>query len=280
MELLGIFVTKRLLKLRSKSMAIGTALVTGATSGIGEAFTRLLADKGYDLILVARDESRLKERADSLTTKYGIKAEVLRADLTNFADCEIIEARLRSETSPISVLINNAGFGINKAFTVSEIKAETELLDVLVRAPMRFMHAVLPGMKARNSGTIINVSSVASWIAGGTYSAAKSYLTVISESLHTELSGTKVIVSALCPGFTRTEFHQRGRMKMGGLPKFMWLDSEKVVAESWRSAQNGKAISVPGWQYVILSFITRFGPRPMIRKIGMNVRVKQRERAK
>ncbi|MBU6243517.1 MAG: SDR family NAD(P)-dependent oxidoreductase, partial [Acidobacteria bacterium] len=118
-------------------MAIGTALVTGATSGIGESFTRLLARKGYDVILVARDENRLKGRATALTANFGIKTEVIRADLTNLKDCEKIEMRLRSETSPISVLINNAGFGINKAFTASDISIETELLDVLVRAPMR-----------------------------------------------------------------------------------------------------------------------------------------------
>jgi short-subunit dehydrogenase len=122
----------------------------------------------------------------------------------------------------------------------------------------------------------VNVSSVASWIAGGTYSAAKSYLTVLTESLHTELRSTKVKISALCPGFTRTEFHQRGRMKMKGLPNFMWLSAEQVVEKSWRDANAGKVISIPGWQYLILSSISRFGPRPMVRRIGMNVRKKQR----
>ena len=132
------------------------------------------------------------------------------------SDCEIVENRLRDHANPIEVLINNAGFGINKAFTASELSDESALLDVLVRAPMRAMHAVLPVMKSRGSGTIINVSSVAGWIAGGTYSAAKSYLTVLTESLHTELRGTGIKISALCPGFTRTEFHQRGQMKMTG----------------------------------------------------------------
>jgi hypothetical protein len=131
-------------------------------------------------------------------------------------------------------------------------------------------------MKERNSGTIVNVSSVASWIAGGSYSAAKSYLTVLTESLHTELRPTKVKISALCPGFTRTEFHERGRMKMNGLPNFMWLSAEKVVRKSWRDVNAGKVISIPGWQYLILSSISRFGPRPMVRRIGMNVRKKQR----
>jgi short-subunit dehydrogenase len=131
-------------------------------------------------------------------------------------------------------------------------------------------------MKKRNSGTIVNVSSVASWIAGGSYSAAKSYLTVLTESLHTELRPTKVKISALCPGFTRTEFHERGRMKMNGLPNCMWLSAETVVNKSWRDVNAGKVISIPGWQYLILSSISRFGPRPMVRRIGMNVRKKQR----
>jgi len=138
------------------------------------------------------------------------------------------------------------------------------------------MHAALPGMKQRNSGTIINVSSVAGWITGGSYSAAKSYLTVLSESLHTELRNTNVVVHALCPGFTRTEFHQRGGMKMGGLPKWLWLSADVVVADAWKAAKSGKAISVPGRIYKLISFITRFGPRPLIRKTGMNVRVRQR----
>jgi short-subunit dehydrogenase len=178
----------------------------------------------------------------------------------------------------IEVLINNAGFGINKAFSVSDVNAEQQLLDVLVRTPMRLMHTVIPQMKERNSGSIINVSSVAGWIAGGTYSASKSYLTVLSESLHTEMSGTGVKISALCPGFTRTEFHERGRMRMNGLPEFMWLSADRVVMQAWKENQNGKVLSVPGWQYLLLSSVSRFGPRPLVRKLGMNVRVRQRQK--
>jgi short-subunit dehydrogenase len=131
-------------------------------------------------------------------------------------------------------------------------------------------------MKARNSGTVINVSSVACFIAGGTYSASKSYLTVLSESLHTELLGTGVKICALCPGFTRTEFHQRGRMKMKGLPEFMWLDSDQLVATAWSDAQSGKAVSVPGWQYKLLVGVIFSTPRRFVRKIGMNLRKRQR----
>ncbi len=250
------------------------ALVTGATAGIGESFTRLLAQNGYNLVLVARDLPRLQERATAFESKFDISTVVLQADLSTDEGCSMIEQYIRD--NQIDVLINNAGFGINKAFTVSQLDAEQALLDVLVRTPMRLMHVALPGMKERDKGVIINVSSVAGWIAGGTYSAAKSYLTVLSESLHTELTGTKVKVSALCPGFTRTEFHQRGRMSMKGLPGFMWLNADKLVEQSWKDAVNGKAVSVPGWQYQLLTFVMRYAPRPMVRKIGMNVRIKQR----
>jgi short-subunit dehydrogenase len=142
---------------------------------------------------------------------------------------------------------------------------------------MRLMHVALPLMKARNSGIIINVSSVAGYIAGGTYSAAKSYLTVLSESLNTELSATNVKISALCPGFTRTEFHQRGKMSMKGLPNFMWLNSDRLVEQSWHDALKGKAVSVPGWQYKLLVLIVETMPRSIVRKVGMNMRAKQRK---
>ena len=250
------------------------AFVTGATAGIGESFTRLLASKGYNIALVARDEARLHERAAGLREKYGIQTFVLPADLATKSGVKSVEKYIQSYE--IEVLINNAGFGINKAFTVSDLGDEQDLLNVLVRAPMRLMHVILPGMKERKSGTIINVSSVAGFIAGGTYSAAKSYLTVLSESLNTELKGSGVIVSALCPGFTRTEFHQRGRMKMKGLPSFMWLNADKLVAQSWKDAQAHQPVSVPGWQYKLLVAIVSIAPRSFVRQIGMNVRKKQR----
>ncbi len=251
------------------------ALVTGATAGIGESFTRLLAKNGYNIILVARDLPRLQERARALETKFEISTVVIQADLSTDAGCLMIENYIAN--NQIDVLINNAGFGINKAFTLSQIDIEEQLLSVLVRTPMRLMHVALVGMKARNKGVIINVSSVAGWIAGGTYSASKSYLTVLSESLHTELATTNVKICALCPGFTRTEFHERGRMSMKGLPRFMWLNSDTLVATAWKHGVSGKAVSVPGWQYQLLTFVIRNAPRSMVRTIGMNVRVKQRK---
>jgi short-subunit dehydrogenase len=250
------------------------ALVTGATAGIGESFTRLLAAKGFNLILVARDEARLHERAAGLKENFGAESVVIVADLATEAGCAKVEDYIRA--NEIEVLINNAGFGINKAFTMSDLAKEEEVLKVLVRTPMRLMHVALPAMKERNSGIVINVSSVASFIAGGAYSASKAYLTVLSESLSTELSATNIKVSALCPGFTRTEFHQRGRMKMAGLPNFMWLNSDVLVAKAWKDAISGKPVSIPGWQYKTLVGVISLVPRAIVRRLGMNLRVKQR----
>lgn len=251
------------------------ALVTGATAGIGESFTRLLAENNYNVVLVARDLPRLQERAQGLEAKYQVQTHCIQADLSTDAGCSEVERYIAN--NQIDVLINNAGFGINKAFTVSELEEEQKLLDVLVRTPMRLMHAALPLMKQRDRGVVINVSSVAGFIAGGTYSASKSYLTVLTESMHTELAGTNVKISALCPGFTRTEFHQRGRMSMKGLPSFMWLDSDELVAQAWRDALKGEAISIPGWQYRLLVFVIQRLPRSIVRKVGMSMRRKQRK---
>jgi short-subunit dehydrogenase len=251
------------------------ALVTGATSGIGESFTRLLAENNYNIVLVARDMPRLQERARELEAKFRVETHIIQADLSTDAGCAVVEQYIAN--NQVDVLINNAGFGLNKAFTISDLDAEQQMFNVLIRTPMRLMHVALPLMKQRNKGVIINVSSVAGYIAGGSYSAAKSYLTVISESLHTELAGTNIRISALCPGFTRTEFHQRGRMSMKGLPSFMWLDSDKLVAKAWSDALKGEAVSIPGWQYQLLVFVIQTLPRSIIRKVGMNLRAKQRK---
>lgn len=255
---------------------MATALVTGASSGIGLAYARLLASEGFDLVIVARDLPRLNKLAKELSKVNKIKVQTLKADLTKPAQLAKVESRLANKVNPIAVLINNAGFGIKQSFIDSDLKREQELLDVLVTAPMRLTHAVLPTMIKQNNGIIVNVSSIASWIAGGTYSAAKSYLTVFSEYLNNELKGTKIKVSALCPGFTRTEFHERGKMRMNGLPNFMWLDADKLVAKSWKDANRNRSVSVPGLQYKILAIIAQYAPRPLVRKVGINVRRKQR----
>lgn len=248
------------------------ALITGASVGIGDCFARLLAAEGYNLVINARSKDKLEERAEFLRKTYNIEVEVLAADLAT--ECEKVESYI--ESHDIEVLINNAGFGLNQSFLSSPIEEEQRVLDVLVRAPMRLMHAVLPQMRKRNSGVIINVSSTAAFIAGGHYSAAKSYLTVMSESLHTQMLPTNVKVSSLNPGFVRTEFHQRAGMKMGAIPNFMWLDGDFLVKKAWADALRGKAISIPGWQYKVLRTIIALAPRRTVRKMGMSLRTKQR----
>ncbi len=248
------------------------ALVTGASVGIGDCFARLLASEGYNLIINARSIDKLEERAEYLRKTYNVEVEVLAADLAT--ECEKVESYIASHE--IEVLVNNAGFGLNQSFLASPIDEEQRVLDVLVRAPMRLMHAVLPQMRKRDSGVVINVSSTAAFIAGGHYSAAKSYLTVMSESLHTQMLPTNVKVSSLNPGFVRTEFHQRAGMKMGAIPDFMWLDGDFLVKKAWSDALKGKAISIPGWQYKVLRVIIALAPRRTVRKMGMSLRTKQR----
>lgn len=248
------------------------ALITGASVGIGDCFARLLASERYNLVINARSKDKLEERAEFLRKSYNIEVVVLAADLAT--ECEKVESYI--ESHEIEVLINNAGFGLNQSFLSSPIEEEQRVLDVLVRAPMRLMHAALPQMRKRNSGVIINVSSTAAFIAGGHYSAAKSYLTVMSESLHTQMLPTNVRVSSLNPGFVRTEFHQRAGMKMGAIPSFMWLDGDFLVKKAWSDARKGKAISIPGWQYKVLRTIIALAPRKTVRKMGMSLRTKQR----
>ena len=250
------------------------ALVTGASSGIGWHFADLLAREGYDLVITARDTNRLNHLAGEFHQKYGRQVEVISADLTT--DTGIYSIANRAAQGDIDVLINNAGYGLNQSFTKSAAQEELAVLKILCEAPMRIAHAVLPSMIQRNSGIIINVASVAAWITGGHYSAMKSYLTVLSESLHTELSETAVKVCSLNPGFTHTEFHQRGNMKMEALPKFMWLNADDVVATAWQDAKDGKALSIPGRQYRAIYWLTKHAPRSLVRSVGFRMRSRQR----
>jgi short-subunit dehydrogenase len=243
-----------------------TALVTGPTAGIGAEFARQLAARGTDLVLVARDEGRLAELAGQLAQRHRVRCEVLPADLSDRAALAVVEERLRDRERPIDLLVNNAGFGVNQLFADGDLEAEQRMLDVLVSAVMRLTHAALPGMLARGTGGVINVSSVAGFIAGGTYSAAKSWATVFSESVDRQLDGSGVHVMALCPGFTHTEFHQRGGMDVDHLPDWMWLDAPDLVAAALRDFARGRTVSVPGAQYKALSTIARYAPRPLVRR--------------
>ena len=246
----------------------GTALVTGPTSGIGEAFARLLASKGHDLVLVARDEDRLAALAESLSSAHGVTVEVLPADLSDREQLSVVEQRLLDRDLPIAVLVNNAGFGVKARFTRGEISDEQRMVDVLVIAVMRLSHAAAVSMGERGEGAIVNVSSVASWLTGSTYSAAKAWVTVFSEGLAGEVAPLGVSVTAVCPGYVHTEFHERADMNMGRVPSWMWLDADRVAAKAMRDVDRGKVLSVTGSQYKAMGVLLRHSPRALVRRIG------------
>jgi hypothetical protein len=237
-----------------------TALVTGATSGIGNAFARALAARGDGLVLVARDVPRLERVATDLRDRHGVEVEVLPADLTDRARLEVVADRLRDGERPVDVLVGNAGSGTAQRFVGGDLAAEERQLDLLVRAVLVLTHAALPGMVQRGRGAVVTVSSVAGFLPGGTYSAAKAWATTFTQSLAGELAGTGVTATALCPGYVRTEFHQRAGIDMRGLPGPLWLDADRLVADCLADVGRGRAVSVPGLQYKAATVALRHLP--------------------
>ncbi len=244
---------------------MSTALVTGASAGIGRAFAERLARNGTDLVLVARDRARLEELARGLRGQHGVAVEVLVADLADRDATGLVCDRLADRNRPVDLLVNNAGLGLRRSFLDNDLAAEEAALDVMVRAVLLLCHAAGVAMRERGRGAIVNVSSVASFIANGSYSAEKAFVTVFSEGLAGELAGTGVTVTALCPGLTRTEFHQRARMQVSALPGGLWLDADDVVDQALADAAAGKVISVPGAQWKVLTALVRALPRPLVR---------------
>jgi short-subunit dehydrogenase len=191
--------------------------------------------------------------------------ETISADLTDRADLARIEARIADASRPVDVLVNNAGFALNRGFLAGDVADEERLLDVLCRAVLVLSHAAGHAMRERRRGTIINVSSVAGFVAMGTYSAAKAWVTTFSEGLWRELKPYGVHVTALCPGFTHTEFHQRASINMSRLPSFGWLDVDNLVDDCLADVRRGKVVSVPSRRYRALTFVVRHAPRAWVR---------------
>jgi short-subunit dehydrogenase len=249
-----------------------TALVTGATAGLGAAFARALAAERRDLVLVARDAERLAKTAKELSEAYQVQVEILAADLADHEGCATVEARLADTARPIEVLVNNAGIGLRSNFTDNPVENEEHMLALNVRAVMRLTHAALPGMMARGHGDVVNVSSVAGFgptAPGSTYSASKAWVTTFSESIYLAVKHQGVRVIALHPGFVRTEFHASAGIPTGDIPGPLWLDADDVVRAALADLRRGRPSSVPSVRYKVLGGIVRYAPRPIfLRVIG------------
>lgn len=237
-----------------------TALVTGPTAGIGAAFARQLAERGHDLVLVARDQARLNALADELRSRYGVEAEVLVADLADREQLARVEGRVADPDRPVHVLVNNAGFGHKRPFLENSVEDEQQMLDVLVTAVLRLTHAALGAMVARGDGQIVNVSSIAGYLPRGTYSAAKAYVTSLSRWADATYRDRGVRVMALLPGFTKTEFHARMDVSRRSAPSWMWLDADRVVREALADLDAGRPVSIPSRRYKALAALSRVVP--------------------
>ena len=244
---------------------MSTALVTGATSGIGLSFAHQLAERGHDVVLVARDRVRLENVSDELQATYGVSTEILVADLSDRAETGKVAERLADPARPVDLLVNNAGYALKKRFLDNDISEEESVFDVLGRAVLVLSHAAAGAMRQRGHGAIVNVSSVAGFISSGTYSAVKSFVTVFTEGLAAELAGSGVSATALCPGFTRTEFHQRAKIRMDRMPRFMWLDADRLVRDCLDDVSRGRVVSVPGAQYKAIVALLKVLPRSLVR---------------
>ena len=254
--------------------AYRSALVTGASSGIGASFGRLLAAAGCDLVLVARRADRLDELAADLRKQHGVDVEVLPADLGSDDGLAAAAARL-TDGAPVELLVNNAARSARGS--LAELTQET--IDAQIRLNVvgltRLARAAVTGMLARGYGGILNVSSMASLTASpgsSVYGATKAYVTSLTESLHAELAGTDVHVTALCPGFTHTEFHAANDVEIGYLPKIAWLDADAVAQAGLDAVAAGRPLAVPGPQYKLAAGAVRVLPRSALRQLAHRFR--------
>ena len=242
---------------------MSTALITGASSGIGAAFARRLAQDGYNLILVARRREKLEALAAELAAAHGIRAEALAADLSQIAGIEEVEARIAAIGDGLDLLVNNAGFGTYARFPEVSAARHTDMINVHVTASVRLMRAALPGMLARGRGGIVNVASIAAFFplpGNGSYAASKAYLVTLSESLQREVAGSGVRVQALCPGYTVTEFHDRPEyvgFDRAQVPSKMWMTADDVVDASLKALRRGRVLCIPGWKYRLIVALGR-----------------------
>jgi hypothetical protein len=248
------------------------ALVTGASAGIGAAYARRLAARGYNLLLVARRVGRLQELAAELTSRHGVRAEPLPADLTSDADLKAVENRIAHEEH-LEFLLNNAGFGSGGRFYESPVEVQDAMHRLHVMATLRLAHAALRQMTARGKGALVNVASVAAFICRPGYTSyysTKAWINCFTEGLYLELKQARspVRVQALCPGYTLTEFHDVMRFDRKRIPASLWTPVEQVVNASLEGLERGKLFVVPGWRYKLIVSMFRLMPRPLLHAIS------------
>ncbi len=255
-----------------------TALVTGATSGIGYAFARHLAADGYALVIVARDGARLNERRAALLGLGAPAVTTITADLTEPDQRQRVADRLAAADDPVDLLINNAGGTLGVEFlqaAPADLQRQVELNSVAV---MLLMRAALPGMIARGHGGIINVASTAGLVPGrgSTYGATKAFVVSLSEAMAMAVKGTGVRVQALCPGFIRTEFHDRAGIDMSSTPNWAYVDIDLLVRTSLEDLRRNRVLSIPGALYKGIYVMTRIVPRPLVRAAASRVKSRGR----
>ncbi|MFJ4202654.1 SDR family NAD(P)-dependent oxidoreductase [Streptomyces sviceus] len=241
-----------------------TALITGSTAGIGAAFARRLAADGHNLVLVARDTKRLQEQATELHDRHGIEAEVLTADLATDPGIEAVAARLSDRRSPVDLLVNNAGFGNKGRYLDVSMADELKMLKVHCEAVLRLTSAASEAMRERGRGGVVNVASVAAFLPRGTYGASKAWVVQFTQGAAKDLAGSGVRLMALCPGFVRTEFHQRAGMGTDNIPGWMWLDADKLVAAALTDLSRGRTLSIPDPRYKALMGLVKVAPRGLL----------------
>ncbi len=229
------------------------ALVTGASAGIGAAFARIYASHGYDVALTARRADRLETLAGEIRLRFGVEALTITADLAEPAASDVILATLDGHGRVVDALVNNAGYGLPGVYAETQWPAQRDMLQVMLIAPCELTHKVLPGMVDRKFGRIVNVASLAGLIPGSAghtqYAATKSFLVKFSQSLHLENQATGVHVSALCPGFTFSEFHDvNGTRQLAAqsTPEWLWLGADEVAAAGYEAAEANRPVCVTG----------------------------------
>ena len=244
------------------------ALITGGTAGIGAAFAEAFAGRGVDLVLVARDASRLSEFAQQLRARYGVDVQTLTADLADREAQQTVADRLETDTDPVDILVNNAGFSVRASLLEEDLSEHDLGFEVMIRAVLKLGGAAGRGMSRRGRGWIINVGSVSALVTQNNYSAIKAWVGNYSESLGVQLAGTGVQVTALMPGWVRTEFHSRAGIKGSSIPGVLWLDADRLVADCLRDVARGKPVSIPSKRWRLISAVLRTTPRGLVARLS------------